>query len=445
MFEEIEIRAVGDGIIRLPPSHNITPTSPPPRQDTMPRILPITLLPLSLIASHALRGSRITTVSRRLQEPPTVSPTRADSTILDISGDNDPQEEGTSGGGGISWLDQQHISATTTPPSTSGADDSANGFSEVTIDNASATSPTNVTYNETDALIDAPAESDQAPLEGIATASATSGITNATPTQAVDGSVAPLDSLEADPSETIATAASSNTDNPIGDSNVGINATDNSSSTPSSGAETTIAPQGSTTISNAQSTTSPDSIGLNDETTPSPIDNSSTSTSSSSTTTPYEDQWGTDVDDETNTGDNQTSYHWFDESDDEERNDDSPEEGYPQQDDYTTSSSYPWTDNSPTDQPTPRPTHQSYTSPTDDILDDESESSQYEFNDDIKNNIQTAEEKVKEYLDGVESPEEMEKDVNVQVVAGVLTFVFVVLWLTTAWQVMENPDGVCAR
>jgi hypothetical protein len=49
-----------------------------------------------------------------------------------------------------------------------------------------------------------------------------------------------------------------------------------------------------------------------------------------------------------------------------------------------------------------------------------------------------------EYLDGVESPLEMEKDKNVQVTVGILMSLFVILLLVTASLVMNHPDGLCA-
>jgi hypothetical protein len=49
-----------------------------------------------------------------------------------------------------------------------------------------------------------------------------------------------------------------------------------------------------------------------------------------------------------------------------------------------------------------------------------------------------------EYLDGVESPLEMEKDKNVQVAVGILMSLFVILLLVTASLVMNHPDGLCA-
>ena len=91
----------------------------------------------------------------------------------------------------------------------------------------------------------------------------------------------------------------------------------------------------------------------------------------------------------------------------------------------------------PTYPPTPRPTL-AYESPSDDILEVETIA---EFDDEVKN----VGEKVKEYMEGVESFEDMTKDSNVQVVAGVLSAIFLVLMMITAWQVMENPDGLCAR
>jgi len=48
------------------------------------------------------------------------------------------------------------------------------------------------------------------------------------------------------------------------------------------------------------------------------------------------------------------------------------------------------------------------------------------------------------YLDGVESPLNMEKDKNVQVVVGILVPLFVVFLLVTAHLVMNHPDGLCA-
>mmetsp|Transcript_27301 Transcript_27301/g.39086 ORF Transcript_27301/g.39086 Transcript_27301/m.39086 type:complete len:587 (+) Transcript_27301:69-1829(+) len=48
------------------------------------------------------------------------------------------------------------------------------------------------------------------------------------------------------------------------------------------------------------------------------------------------------------------------------------------------------------------------------------------------------------YLDGVESPDEMKSDKNVQVVAISLVVVFLVLLLVTAHLVMDYPDGLCA-
>mmetsp|Transcript_34122 Transcript_34122/g.62882 ORF Transcript_34122/g.62882 Transcript_34122/m.62882 type:complete len:299 (-) Transcript_34122:229-1125(-) len=52
--------------------------------------------------------------------------------------------------------------------------------------------------------------------------------------------------------------------------------------------------------------------------------------------------------------------------------------------------------------------------------------------------------KVGTYLDGVESPQEMGKDKNVQIIAGTLVGVFMVLMLVTAHMVMNHPDGLCA-
>jgi hypothetical protein len=115
-----------------------------------------------------------------------------------------------------------------------------------------------------------------------------------------------------------------------------------------------------------------------------------------------------------------------------------------EQDDDMEGGEWPWVEqnNDPSYQPTPRPTHHAYTSPTDDILESTTVG---EFDDDVKNGLELTEEKVQDYLNEVESPQEMEQDKNVQVAAGVLTVVFVALWLITAHQTMENPDGLCAR
>ncbi|KAL7464932.1 hypothetical protein ACHAXS_005264 [Conticribra weissflogii] len=100
-----------------------------------------------------------------------------------------------------------------------------------------------------------------------------------------------------------------------------------------------------------------------------------------------------------------------------------------------------WNKKYPTVNPTPRPTVQ-YVPRTDDPLaEEEGEVPVGEFDDDKYGGIKG---KIDTYMQGVESPEEMENDKNVQVVAGVLVAVFVVLWLVTAHQVMENPDGLCA-
>lgn len=48
------------------------------------------------------------------------------------------------------------------------------------------------------------------------------------------------------------------------------------------------------------------------------------------------------------------------------------------------------------------------------------------------------------YLDGVESPQELERDPNVQLIAGILGGLFLVALLVTAHLVMNHPDGLCA-
>ncbi|KAL7480208.1 hypothetical protein ACHAW6_011042 [Cyclotella cf. meneghiniana] len=98
-------------------------------------------------------------------------------------------------------------------------------------------------------------------------------------------------------------------------------------------------------------------------------------------------------------------------------------------------------DRSPTPPPTPRPTYE-YSSSQDDML-TQTEMNAGNFHDDYVGSA-TLHDKVASYLEGVESASEMERDKNVRIVAGVLTVVFVGLWLITAQQTMENPDGLCA-
>eukprot|EP01082_Thalassiosira_pseudonana_P014127 g12039.t1 g12039 contig6:1095057-1096237(+) len=99
-----------------------------------------------------------------------------------------------------------------------------------------------------------------------------------------------------------------------------------------------------------------------------------------------------------------------------------------------------WSKIYPTKSPTPRPTY-AYHPKSDDPLNDE-DMDIGEFDDDKKSaNLQH---EIANYMEGVESPQEMETDKNVQVVAGSLTAVFILLWLLTAHQTMENPDGICA-
>ncbi|KAL3803642.1 hypothetical protein HJC23_003696 [Cyclotella cryptica] len=108
-----------------------------------------------------------------------------------------------------------------------------------------------------------------------------------------------------------------------------------------------------------------------------------------------------------------------------------------------------WSDHSPSRHPTPRPTYE-YKPSEDDML-AATEMNPGEFSDDYipskggGGGGGTLQEKVAAYLEGVESAEEMKQDRNVRIVAGVLTVVFVLLWLVTAQQTMENPDGLCAR
>ena len=122
----------------------------------------------------------------------------------------------------------------------------------------------------------------------------------------------------------------------------------------------------------------------------------------------------------------------------DENNDDgespAPDLSYPSGYDY-------WSKRFPTSDPTHRPTHEYISKSGDPFSDEDVDVGDF---DDDKNRGSGVGGVISNYLDGVESPEDMEKDKNVQVVAGSLVAVFVVLWLATAHQVMENPDGLCA-
>ena len=94
----------------------------------------------------------------------------------------------------------------------------------------------------------------------------------------------------------------------------------------------------------------------------------------------------------------------------------------------------------PTDKPTPRPT--ALYVPFDESAE---EGTSVEAGDEVfYHGLEPQIGPVGKYLDGVGSPEEIEKDKNVQVVGGVLLALFLVLILVTAHSVMNNPDGLCA-
>ena len=96
----------------------------------------------------------------------------------------------------------------------------------------------------------------------------------------------------------------------------------------------------------------------------------------------------------------------------------------------------------PTDKPTPRPTALYIPQEGEDPLMEEEEPDVKDFNDDVLYHGLGG--KVGAYLDQVESPQEMEQDKNVQVVAGILGSLLLVLLLITAHLVMNHPDGLCA-
>ena len=96
----------------------------------------------------------------------------------------------------------------------------------------------------------------------------------------------------------------------------------------------------------------------------------------------------------------------------------------------------------PTDKPTPRPTALYIPQEGEDPLMEEEVPDIKDFNDDVLYHGLGG--KVGAYLDQVESPQEMEQDKNVQVVAGILGSLLLVLLLVTAHLVMNHPDGLCA-
>jgi hypothetical protein len=96
----------------------------------------------------------------------------------------------------------------------------------------------------------------------------------------------------------------------------------------------------------------------------------------------------------------------------------------------------------PTNKPTPRP-QAVYIPPGDDedpVTQEEGQKEDFsngKKDDSFQGMINT-------YLDGVESPDEMKSDKNVQVVAISLVVFFLITLLATAHLVMEHPDGICA-
>jgi len=100
----------------------------------------------------------------------------------------------------------------------------------------------------------------------------------------------------------------------------------------------------------------------------------------------------------------------------------------------------------PTYTPTPEPTVRYISKTGIDPLAEEIEPDLADFNDDgaFYHGLGDKLGKVGLYLDGVESPQKLEKDKNVQVIAGVLVVVSLGLLLVTAHLVMQYPDGLCA-
>jgi len=100
----------------------------------------------------------------------------------------------------------------------------------------------------------------------------------------------------------------------------------------------------------------------------------------------------------------------------------------------------------PTETPTHKPTVKYIPKQGYDPLAEETEPDVANFNDDeiFYHGLGDKLGKVGEYLDGVESPQQLETDKNVQIVAGVLLVVSLALLLFTTHMVMQYPDGLCA-
>lgn len=423
--------------------------------------LPSSLFILSILSNgNALRGQRY------LQEAPTTSPTTPSTSISGLEDDPGALDTLTASTAApeapVSWLGEESTTVATTTAGTDAPLDAA--VDKVPVGESTAATATSVT-GAPDATIDE--EGDKVPADissgGNPALSPTTVIDQDNATETVGSTKttiannAPADDEgstkgDLDEAAIVPTESTMSTESNIdatakgdsaftGDAGEGVdvdsgskNATDASLDSESTTSST----------QNSETTSASETAGLAGDL----IQSTDTTSATPGSTTPSDDAWFA-PNDETDTADD-TQEGWY------EGDDSIGEEMYYEGDDKKTTEydddfeGEEWSqekNDDPTYQPTPRPTHHAYESPSDDLV-EESYTTAAEFDDDLKNaetKIEHAEEKVKTYLGGVESPEEMEQDKNVQFVAGVLTTLFIVLWLITAHQTMENPDGLCAR
>jgi hypothetical protein len=407
---------------------------------------------LSLLSNgNALRGRRY------LQDAPTTSPTTVSTSIAGLEDDPGVLGSSTSSTAApeapVSWFGEESIVATTTDAplesaaatilAVTGAPDPIIGEEgeEAPADISSGGYPVDnstETVRSTTIATDAPAVDEGATEDKLGEAAVLP--TGETPTTGPTMVIAEENTMS---TEANIDATLPEDSGLTGDAGEGADVDDGSNSTDAS----------FDSESTTSSTQNSETAGLAGDLTQS----TETTSATPGSTTPTDDAWFTPNDDTNTTDDAQKGWNEGDDSIDEELyyegddgapTDDAPN-SFNEDDDFEGDewSSYNQMNDDPTYQPTPRPTHHAYESPSDDLV-EESYTSAAEFDDDLKNaeaKIENAEDAVETYLSGVESPEEMEQDKNVQVVAGVLTTVFLVLWLITAHQTMENPDGLCAR
>lgn len=415
--------------------------------------LPSSLFILSILSNgNALRGQRY------LQEAPTTSPTTPSTSISGLEDDPGVLDTLTASTAApeapVSWLGEESTTVATTTAGTDAPLDAA--VDKVPVGESTAATATSVT-GAPDAAIDE--EGDKVPAEissgGNPAPSPTTVIDQDNATETVGSSTiandAPVDDEgstkdDLDEAAIVPTESTMSTESNIdatakgdtaftGDAEEGVDVDSGSNATDASlDSESTAS-----STQNSETTSASETAGLAGDL----IQSTETTSATPGSTTPIDDAWFAPNDETNTTDDTQEGWYEGDDSIGEKMYYEGDDKTPTEYDDFEGEEWSQEKNDDPTYQPTPRPTHQAYESPSDDLV-EESYTTAAEFNDDLKN-AETKKEKVKTFLGGVESPEEMEQDKNVQVVAGVLTTVFLVLWLITAHQTMENPDGLCAR